>query len=558
MLDRTWARCTVAGVTALAILGPAGTAGLAEGRTPVKVRPPARVKPPLKSQGRPNIVVIQADDTIASDLAYMPNVRRLLVKGGTNFSNFTASYPLCGPSRATLLTGQFAHNNRVLSNFQSNDGGYYRFRSLRGKLNQRNSLAPWLQKAGYRTAMVGKYLNEYGAQDHREVPPGWDRWAVLLDNSTYDYFNYATNVDGRVKFRGDSGYAKQQLKLAHINNATPPTSFGEVLASFQEAFVPYDNFGTQRYRNYSMNVNGGYAARFVRHAAPSKTPFFLYYAPPGPHAEDTNHAQGFRPGAPEPDPRPPARYAHSFDNVPLPRTPSFNEADVSDKASNLSGQALLTDAQIQTITDNYRGRLGANRSVDNQIGRIVRNLRKAGELRNTFIIFNSDNGYLQGQHRLRSSKFLPYESSTQVPTLIRGPGVRSGQDLDGSSMNVDLAPTILDMAGVRPGRVMDGISLLPAAQGRKNLPKRDVLLEATRPLLKFYTPITAFDVPFYGVRTSRYKYIHWSFGETELYDLKQDPDELVNLAADPARADLVARLETESSRLRDCSGASCR
>jgi len=528
------------------VLAPLAFSGLAEAKSDGERR------------ARPNIVVIQADDAVVGDLRYMPKVRRQLIRSGTDFGKFFNSYPLCCPARTTLMTGQFAHNHRVLSNFQSNDGGYYRFSSLPGKLNQRNSLAPWLDKAGYRTAMVGKYLNEYGALDRREVPPGWDQWAVLLDNSTYDYFNYAMNVNGKVRFYGSRRYAKQQLKLARLAAIDPPESFAELLALFQEAFVPYDSFGTQRNRDYTMDVNGGYAARFVRRAAPSRRPFFLYYAPPGPHAEDTNHAQGLRPGAPEPDPRPPARYRDTFDDVPLPRPPSFNEADVSDKAANIRSLPPLTGEQIETITDNYRGRLGALRAVDDQVGRILRELRRAGELRKTFIIFNSDNGYLQGEHRLRSSKFLPYEGSIRVPTVIRGPGVRRGRRLGRSAIDVDLAPTILDIAGVRPGRVMDGISLLPAARGEDRLPRRDVPLEALRPLFRFFTPITAFDLPYYGVRTARYKYVRWSFGESELYDLRSDPDELVNLAGDPSRAALAARLESKAERLRDCQGAACR
>ncbi|MDQ2699795.1 MAG: sulfatase-like hydrolase/transferase, partial [Actinomycetota bacterium] len=287
-------------------------------------------------------------------------------------------------------------------------------------------------------------------------------------------------------------------------------------------------------------------------------PFFLYYSPPGPHAEDTNHIQGLRAGAPLPDPRPPARYADTFDHVELPRTPSFNEADVSDKASNLKSQPLLTDETIGEITDNYRGRLGALRAVDDQVGKIARVLRRSGELRNTFIIFTSDNGYLQGEHRLRSSKFLPYENSINVPALIRGPGVKSGRELKGTTLDVDITSTVLAMAKVRPRRKMDGISLLPAVKGKKRLPRRSAPIEALRPLFKFKTPLTAFDVPYYGVRTNNYKYINWSFGEKELYDLKKDPDEMVNLANDPAHASTVARLEAKSVQLKGCSGKTCR
>ena len=114
------------------------------------------------------------------------------------------------------------------------------------------------------------------------------------------------------------------------------------------------------------------------------------------------------------------------------------------------------------------------------------------------------------------------------------------------------------MAGVRPGRVMDGVSLLPAAEGKRRIPKRDILLQALRPLLKFPTPYTAYDLPFYGVRTHRFKYLHWSFDAVELYDLKNDPDELVNLADEPEWAGKVAELEAVAKRLSECRGSACR
>ena len=511
-------------------------------------------------QKLPNIVLVQADDAIVSDIEFMPNLQKYFVQGGTRFSNYFVPYPLCCTARTNLLTGQFAHNHGVQSNFRSNEGGYYRFKSLPGKLNQKNSLGPWLRRAGYRTALVGKFLNEYGALDRREIPPGWDFWAALLDNSTYDYFNYAMNVNGRLRFYGDASYARKQLDLATSTINDPPESFVDLIMRFRSIYSPWDYFGTQDESVYTMDVGGRYAAGFVRGAAKSKKPFFLYYSPPGPHAEDTNHIQGLRPGAPGPDPRPPARYRNTFDDVQLPQTPSFNEADVSDKAANISNLPQLNGQDIETLTENYRGRLGAVRAIDDQIGKIVKELKRAGEFGRTFLIFTSDNGYLQGEHRLKASKFLPFENSIRVPTLITGPGVRKGGNLDGMAIDVDLAPTVLDIANTKPGRTMDGISLLPAATNRRALPDRNVPLEALRPLFKFETPLTRFDLPFYGVRTDRYKYIKWSFegNNTELYDLSTDPDEMVNLASDPAYADLIAELDQEAVRLSTCKGSACR
>jgi len=519
----------------------------------------AHAKKQAKASTKPNIVLIQVDDAVRSDIRHMPNVSKLIQRGGANFTNYNAPYPLCGPARASLLTGQLAHNNHMMGNFRTSDGGHFQFRSLDGKLNQDNSLGPWMQRAGYSTALVGKYLNEYGAVDQTEVPPGWNRWMALLDNSTYDYFNYGFNVDGRIKFRGDESYARSHIRLATMGFAQPATNFAGLLRNFLAVYQPWDYFGTQLYSHYSATVTGNFAVKFVKRRSNKRKPFFLYYAPPQPHAEDTNHVQGIREGAPGPDPRPSAQYRHTFDDVPLVRTPSFNEADVSDKASNVRDLPLLTDEEIATIQDNYRGRLGALRQVDNQVGRIIDATKKKGVYKKTYFIFVSDNGYLQGEHRLSASKFMPFENSVRIPAMIAGPGIKAGREVSRPAMDVDMTATVLKIANAKPGRKMDGMSLLAAAKGKQGLPQRDIPLEASRPLFTYSTPLTAFDVPYYGVKTPRYKYVNWSFGDKELYDLKNDPDEMENLANDPAMAGLMADLEAEASRLRGCVGTNqCR
>jgi len=508
---------------------------------------------------RPNIVLIQADDLVRSDIRYMPNVQRFLTRGGTTFTNYNAPYPLCGPARASLLTGQLAHNNGVLSNFKANDGGYYQLAQAPGKLNQSNSLGPWMHKAGYRTGFVGKFLNDYGTLDSTEIPPGWDSWQALVDQSTYDYYNYAMNLNGHLKYYGDPDYAKQQLALGTMAATKAPTSFAEFYQLFRDAFPVWDYFGWQRPADYTMDVNGKMANTFVQKSAKSRKPFFLYYAPPGPHAEDTNHLQGLRPN-PAVDPRPPKRYEHTFDNVKLPEPPDFNEADVSDKAANVRDLPLLSEAQIKTVTSSFRGRLGAARSIDDSVGKIVKSLKRAHELKNTVIIFNSDNGYLQGEHRLAASKFLPFENSLRIPLIMRGPGIKANKKINATALDVDIAPTILAAAKAKakPGRMFDGISLLAGAKRTKKLPYRDIPMETEKPLFKFTTPLTQFDLPFYGVKTSKYKYVHWSFGDIELYDMKKDPWELNNIAGDPAMAGVVASLEKKAEKLSTCKGKTCR
>ena len=139
---------------------------------------------------RPNVVVIMTDDQRVDEMAVLPAVRRLVVRPGAWFSRSFASFPLCCPSRATFLTGQYAHNHGVLDN-RPPRGGYDR-------LDSSETLPVWLQRAGYETAHVGKYLNGYGTARPREVPPGWDEWHAVIDPTTYYYRGYVLNENGSV------------------------------------------------------------------------------------------------------------------------------------------------------------------------------------------------------------------------------------------------------------------------------------------------------------------------------------------------------------------------
>ena len=495
---------------------------------------------------RPNVVVLMTDDESVSDVRHMPNVRRLLARRGTTFTNSFVSYPLCCPSRATFLTGQYAHNHGIVGNFPP--GGYY---GLRGK---RNTLPVWLARAGYRTAHVGKYLNQYGTLNPREVPPGWDEWHGGVDLSTYDYFNYLLNHNGRLTAHGDPGYARALVEIGRATQRGQIDALSDLLALVDRLFTPGD-FGARRARDYQTDVLARIAVRFVRRSARSERPFFLSLAPVAPHREDIN---GIRPAAPGPDPRPAPRHAGRFAQSPLPRRPSFNEADVSDKPALIRAQPRLTEDQIAELRRDHRGRLGALQAVDEAVGRLVATLRRTGKLDDTLFVFTSDNGWIQGEHRVPDNKYVAYEESIRVPLIIRGPGVPAGRRVDAPAVNVDLAATIVDAANARPGRRLDGVSLLGRAGEPAAAPRRDVPLEALAPLFTGRDFPYPFAVPYYGVRTQRYKYIRWSYGDEELYDLRTDPYELRNLAADRAHGELKAELAAEARRLRGCAGASCR
>src|SRR3954465_5530437 len=191
---------------------------------------PAAARPAGASHdGRPNILVVMTDDQAAADLAQMPNVRKLLAKQGTRFTNAVDSFPLCCPSRATFITGQYAHNHGVLGNFYPY--GWY------GMKDRGNTLPAWLQKSGYPAPLIGKWLNGYGARDaHGEIPRGFDTWRGLLDVSAYDYFNFVMNQDGRLKTWGNAEFARNLVRFANIEVTPNPEGLAGVFAKLKKLF----------------------------------------------------------------------------------------------------------------------------------------------------------------------------------------------------------------------------------------------------------------------------------------------------------------------------------
>ncbi len=502
--------------------------------------------------GRPNILVVMTDDQAASDVAKMPNVRKLLTRQGTTFSDAVDSFPLCCPSRATFITGQYAHNHGVFGNFWPY--GWY------GMKHRTNILPAWLHKAGYRTALIGKWLNGYGAKDaHGEIPAGFDIWRGLLDVSAYDYHNFVMNVNGKLKAWGDKTFAKKLVEFANIEVVPNPDGLKGVLAKLTKLFgpAPYHYWGTRQAKDYSPDVTARVAESIVRNQRHAKKPFFVWWAPASPHREDVATTLMGRPGR---DPRPPARYAKLSAKYKLPRGASFNEKDLSDKPSVLQKRLpSLTAAQIHQLQLDYEGRIGALRAVDDHVAHLVKILKATHQLDNTMIVFVSDNGWLQGQHRVPGDKFLPYEESLRVPLILRGPGVPRHRTIRAPVSNIDFAPTLVQLARAKAGRTMDGMSLLPRLKHPGAHPNRAIELEAPRPLFEQNVPVNAWDRPYQGVRTDRYTYVVYKdTGELELYDRKKDPAELHNVAASPAYAKVRARLASRLTALEHCRGASCR
>jgi len=455
----------------------------------------------------PNVVVIMTDDQDPASVKVMKTVQRTLVARGVSFANSYATTPECCPSRVSFETGQYAHNHGVLTRHPP-DGGYQAFAAQPALIE--NALPAALHGAGYRTAYIGKYMNGYGISDYggvqspgirRYVPPGWDRWYVPIDHTEYRMYGYRLNENGH------------------------PRSYGLARSDYQ------------------TDVYARLAQAFVSQSANRRQPFFLTVGTLAPHLEDPSLVGPREHGR---NPRPAPRDLGRFARRPLPRPPSFNEPNVSDKPSFVRNTPKLGRTKISQLRNTYRSRLESLLTVDDLVRGLVHRLRAAGELDNTYIVFTSDNGYMLGEHR-KQGKHVVYEESVRVPLIVRGPGLPAGQVRGQLAANIDLAPTILDAAGVPPRLKMDGISLLP--------PARDPASGGTRSLvLEYLVGRTGYS----AVRTpDGFLYAEHRNGEHELYDLNTDPYELHNLAGKPAEADLEADLAKRLATLRDCAGSAC-
>ncbi|MEV6863018.1 sulfatase [Streptosporangium subroseum] len=448
---------------------------------------------------KPNVVVIMVDDMNASALQYLPNVRSLLATPGTTFDNSVVSYSLCCPSRSTFLTGQYAHNHGVLGN-KLPDGGYE-------KLPAAETLPVWLRRAGYTTAHIGKFLNGYGRQRPTEIPPGWAEWYGSVDPSTYRMWGYTLNENGTLHTYGAAGVEDPAL--------------------------------------YQTDVYARKAVDYIERKAPADEPFFLSFAPLAPHGEGAAAGSDLS----QRNPRPAPRHRGDLEGVTLPKPPSYDEADVSDKPAAIRGRPRITPANEDRIENvRLKGRLESLLAVDDAVADIVAALRASGELAGTLIVFTSDNGWMQGEHRIQSGKVVPYEESIRVPLIIRGPGLPAGKHVSTIAANVDLAPTILDAAGATAGVTVDGRSLLPIAGDTASTARGIVIETGPKQSGKWYA----------GLRAPRWKYVEHSTGERELYDLQQDPYELASVHNDPRYAPTRRALADRLATLRTCAGDVCR
>lgn len=452
------------------------------------------------AQAKPNIVFIITDDMDMASLPYMPKLQAFMVNLGTSFNDSFASNPVCCPSRATMLRGQYSHNHRIWTNGRGNNSCFDDFRAAG---HEASTVATWLQAAGYRTGLIGKYLNRYpanrGVFDDGYVPPGWDYWFAVFnaDFNSDAYFDYFANDNRRLVTYG------------------------------------------KKAEDYETDVLTGKAVDFIRgNKDAGGKPFLLWIATTAPHN----------------DPIPAPRHQNSQSGR-APRTPNFNEDDIADKPTwYRDNLPLLTSRDISDIDSVFRARLDTLQAVDDMVEKVIEALAAAGTLGDTYIFFTSDNGYLSGNHRFPNGKDAPYEESIRVPLIVRGPGVPAGVSLPHDVSNVDLAPTFAQLSGAQAPSFIDGrslVSLLAAGAPPVASWRQDLLIE--------HEPVDAAGLPAWAaLRSDREKYVDYSANaEEEYYDLLNDPyeTESKHRALDPARK---SQLKARLNQLQSCAGASCR
>jgi N-acetylglucosamine-6-sulfatase len=521
-------------------------------------------EPPLNPNAAPpSFVVIQTDDQTLDGLyatfsAYpgapktraMPNTIDLIAKRGMTFNRYYVPYPLCCPSRVSLLTGRYAHNTGVKGNVQPN-GGFFGF-SFRAAMT--HNLATWLQVAGYRTIHVGKFLNGYGDAPYDNgtvMPPGWNAWYALLNADTHHYFyGYTLNINGHLQGPyGDPGSWETREYGVRDDIGCP--------------FAPLNG---QPCLHVTDNMTSMATAEML--ATPPEQPFYLQLDYTAPHGDFR------RPAGPEPTPRHydwflGARHPHD-------RSEGFDEGNVNDKPRFIRDAPHLTPTEKKVYRTYYQKQLDSLRDVDDGVKRVIDTLGLMGRLRNTYVIFTSDNGFFFGEHRLLGGKFLAYEPATHLPLLIRGPGIEQGSKTGELAANVDIAPTVLELAGASADKSIDGRSLVPFLADSELRSRRPILFESfvetadveaqgaistsgsVRRGDGASASLLAPPKDYAGIRLGPYKYIAWPTGEKELYNINKDPNELNSLHRDPNYFPIRNFLHRQMKRFTGCVGRACR
>lgn len=506
------------------------------------------------AEARPSFIVMQTDDQTARMLhsryvdrrghrhLTMPNTLRLIGQQGVEFTNYYASIPVCSPSRSALLSGQYGHTSGLIRNLGPLGGA----RGLSRSRVWRENLAVALNRAGYFTAHFGRLVNLYGNEagyDDPAVPPGWDYWATnWTPGPARRFYGYRLNLNGEVsrpfgRFRFEAWKNKDPRSCPD----------GGLRCDYHT-----DQITTR-------------ALRVIRHAP--RGPLYVQIDFQAPHGIADGNGQT----------EPASRHIGSAARTRLPRPPGFNEVDISDKPPVIRrGARRLTRSQVLYVRERWQSELESLRAVDESVGRVIRTLRRTRRLRDTYVFFLGDNGAFFGEHRYPQSKFLAYEPSTNVPLVVRGPGVKQGRKSGAIVSNVDFAPTVAELAGARLVNPPDGRSMKRLLRHPRRVGRRAVVLESYRlPSRALYAHLerngirapepadasASAEVPavnFAAIRAGRYKYVDYEGRGRELYDLRLDPGEVSNRIHWRGYRQVTRILERQMKWRRFCAGVTCR
>ncbi len=476
------------------------------------------------AQQRPNILFVFADDhayqaisAYGSMINHTPNIDRLAHEGML-FENCLVTNSICAPSRAVILTGKYSHLNGVLSNRIEFDGSQQNFPKL-------------LQKAGYQTAIVGKW-------HLKSDPTGFDYWEVLDGQGPYynpemlvagdrrQYTGYTTDIiTDRALDWLKEGRAPDRPFLLMYQHKAPHRNWmpgAEHLALYDgiEMWEPptlFDDYSDRASpaRNQAMEID-----RHMRLASDLKVN----------RPDDSEDRQ---------------RWDRIFGRLTEEQQRIWNS--VYDRKNqefleaNLSGKDLVRWKYQRYIKDYLR----CIASVDDNLGRVLRWLDVTGLAKNTVVFYSSDQGFYLGEHGWFDKRWM-YEESLRTPLIVRWPGVtQPGSRNNYMVSNVDFAETFLEIAGAGIPPDMQGRSLLPLLRG-------DVVWDWRKSFYYHYYEGGGHGVPrHYGVRGQSHKLIHYyETDEWELFDLEEDPHELHNVYDNQIYAHVQNRLHQELNRLR--------
>jgi len=475
-----------------------------------------------EAAARPNILFIFTDDHATQAMScYGSKINKTphldqIADEGMRFDHCLVTNAICGPSRAVILTGKYSHKNGFIRNGIRFDGHQQTFPKL-------------LQKAGYQTALVGKWhLGEHMA------PQGFHYSEVLIGQGPYYnpvmlFDPLGTGEQQRVKQTGyvtdlitdralhwlKAGRDQEkpfmlmlQHKAPHREWAPGPDHFDlyedETIPEPANLFDDYEGRGTAA-KTQDMSI------------AKTMTDRDLKLIPP-PYLNEEQ--------------------LKTWNEVYEPRNQAFRKA-------NLQGKDLVRWKYQRYIKDYLR----CIASVDDNVGRVLKYLDDAGLRENTVVIYSSDQGFFLGEHGWFDKRFM-YEEAYQMPFVVRWPGVvKPGSVNKDLVSNVDFAATFLEMAEAETPDDLQGKSLVPLMKGetpedwRKSHYYQYYEFAADRPTVHSVRRHR-------GVRTERYKLIHfYNLEEWELYDLEQDPHEMQSVYDDPAYAKIRQELTTELERL---------